>query len=596
MKSIQFVLLGLAIGAVFLPPAVSAQDSSPKAPPAAQAAPLDGLETLNGVVVLGSYDHFSPHGVTNKMENTVVVDGPGFLRRQEARVKAALQPYLGKPLSQAELKLMQRDLIMLCRKLDRPWVDAFYPQQEIQNHVAQIMVYEGRLGKVSAVYWPFNHPGTKWYSEKFITNSIHLKPGDPISQKKLVADLDHLNAAAPQFLEANLDVKQGRFKQDGSASTDIDVLVKDRFPLRVFTAYDDYGVKTLGENRLSIGLNYANLWGLAHQFNYLYTTDWDFDHLRSHNASYVAPFSWGHSLTLFGGYTDLNADLSKVLPSALLRSSGKVYQISARYTMPMPKLGKLDQIVALGYDFKYANTPLEFDEEALSSFHAAVDQFVLNYHAHLPDALGSTDLSASGNYSPGSLAGPNTTTDFRTLAPDNAPDLKADYYYGRLSAERDFALPWNSLLKLLGGYQASSGRLLPSEQMYLGGDQLLRGYPENVVAGDAGWNATAELHTPIIRTGNITRQENLPGVNGDTVEIFGFYDYGSVRPSGSDAGTYRYSLQSAGAGLNLHISQNLVVNFAYGFELNPLHVSAGSISPAQAQGRSRALVSATLSF
>ena len=81
--------------------------------------------------------------------------------------------------------------------------------------------------------------------------------------------------------------------------------------------------------------------------------------------------------------------------------------------------------------------------------------------------------------------------------------------------------------------------------MYLGGEQLLRGYPENVVAGDEGWNATAELHTPVIRTSNITRQEYLPGVNGDTLEVFGFYDYGSVRPSGSDPGTYRYYLESA---------------------------------------------------
>jgi hemolysin activation/secretion protein len=306
---------------------------------------------------------------------------------------------------------------------------------------------------------------------------------------------------------------------------------------------------------------------------------------------------------VFGGYSDLNADLSQVAASSATRSFGKAYQISLRYSMPLPAYGKLDQTLALGCDFKYANTPLEFNQLALNSFRAAVDQFVLSYHGRLPDAMGYSDLTITGYYSPGGLPGPNTTSDFASLAA-HTPDLKADYVYAHLNAERDFLLPWGSLLKLEGGYQDASGRLLPSEEMYLGGDQMLRGYPEYVVAGDNGWNATMELHLPIFPNAsiagtnniNLTGQKNLPGVKGDALDIFGFNDYGGVRPSGSDTGTYGYYLESAGAGLNLRISQNLAVNFAYGFELKPLKVSTGSISPSQARGRDRALVSATLSY
>jgi hemolysin activation/secretion protein len=501
-----------------------------------------------------------------------------------------LKPYLGKPITKTALKKMQRDLILLCRQLDRPWVDAYYPQQEIKNHVAQIMVYEGRVGKISAVF-----TGRKWFSDKFITDNIHLRTGDAISQKQLMADVNRINATDPQFLEVNIDAKQGKFTEEGTANTDIDVLVKDRFPLRVFTGYDDYGVKALGENRLFAGLNYGNAWGLAHQFNYQYTTDWQFDHLRSHSASYVAPLPWGHTFTVYGGYSDLNADLSKLSVSPLFRSSGDAYQISARYAMPLPEWGKLNQVISLGYDFKYANTPLLFNEIALNSFRAAVDQFVANYHARLPDPLGYSDLSATAYYSPGGMLGPNTTADFRTFKPDES-DLKDNYYYGHLNAERGFALPWNSLLKFAAGYQAASGGLLPSEQMYLGGDQLLRGYPENVVGGDRGWNGTVELHTPIIRTSNITRQKNVPGVDGDTLEAFGFYDYGEVQSSGYQALEQHYYLESAGAGLNLHVSQNLAVNFVYGFELKDLPVQTGAVSSSLAHGHSRAMVSATLSF
>jgi hemolysin activation/secretion protein len=134
----------------------------------------------------------------------------------------------------------------------------------------------------------------------------------------------------------------------------------------------------------------------------------------------------------------------------------------------------------------------------------------------------------------------------------------------------------------------------------LGSESLLRGYPEDVVSGDRGWYTTAEVHTPIIPsflTGtnniNITGQKNLPGTSGDTLEIFGFYDYGEVRASGFAPGQQGDYLESCGAGLNLRISQNLSVNFAYGFEIKKL---PSSVSASLAKDKSRALISATLAW
>jgi hemolysin activation/secretion protein len=635
MNPIKFLSLALAACAVLSPPGLFAQDLHPAPPgqpapvlgangtarPAAPvpdtAPPMDNLDKLNGVIIYAPFDpSFSLEGVTNKVDRTVIVKGPDFLKRHEGRVRAVVEPYLGKPLTTNGLRHMQRDLILLCRSLDRPWVDVYYPQQAIvpENAVVQLVVYEGHVNTVSAHFL-----GRKWFSERFITNNFHIRTGDPISQKQLMADVNRVNASDQQFLEVNVDVKQGEFddqQRGGTNTTDIDILVKDRFPVRVYGGYDDYGVRVLGENRVFAGLNYGNVWGLAHQFNYQYTTDLDFDHLRSHTASYVAPLPWGDTVTVFGGYSDLNSDLSSFSP--LVRSSGDAYQISARYTMPLPEWGRFDESLALGYDFKYANTPLEFNQVAVNSFRAAIDQFVATYHARLPDSIGwknasggyaggYTQLDASAYYSPGGMLGPNSTEDFASYQ-TNQPDLKANYYYGHVNGERGFYLPLNSLLKLEGGYQVSSERLLPSEEMYLGGDQMLRGYPENAVAGDDGWNATAEWHLPIIGNGsvffpkmNITRQENLPGgVTGDTLDFFGFYDYGAVRPSGAVEELPHYYLESAGGGLNLRVSQNLTVNFAYGYQLKqlPTSLSLSTVNPTPLLSgrRSGALVSATLSF
>jgi hemolysin activation/secretion protein len=201
--------------------------------------------------------------------------------------------------------------------------------------------------------------------------------------------------------------------------------------------------------------------------------------------------------------------------------------------------------------------------------------------------------------------GHNSDSDFGTFV----PGLHSDYYYGRIEGKRDIAPPflWGAHLLGRAGWQDASTGLLPSEELYLGGDQILRGYPENIESGDQGWYASAELHAPLIPVGNLTGQHNIPNVaafpRSDTLDIFGFFDYGSVSPVQPNRGPNpNFSqqnegviLDSAGAGLVYTVSQYLKVNFAYGFELRNL--PATPITPESlTKDKSRFLLSVTASF
>jgi hemolysin activation/secretion protein len=261
-----------------------------------------------------------------------------------------------------------------------------------------------------------------------------------------------------------------------------------------------------------------------------------------------------------------------------------------RYDIPLPKWWGVDNDISVGYDYKSANTAAEFNKFLFSPFVTDVDQAVLEYRADLKDRLGYSRLTLDGYYSPGGLLGKNTDADFATFH----HGLKSDYYYGRVAGERGFNLPAAFLLLGKAGYQAASTGLLPSEQLYLGGYSMIRGYPENIVSGDEGYYATAELHAPLVRTGNWTGQKHIPGlaVDGDTLDMFGFFDYGSVQTKSPNA-HLDAPLSSVGGGVNYHLSQNLVVNASYGFQLE--HLPSGTPAPLT-KDKSRASISATLGF
>ena len=427
-----------------------------------------------------------------------------------------------------------------------------------------------------------------WFNDKILTNHIHLKPGDSISQDQLLKDVVRLNLN-PQFREANVVYEPGEWNPDGQGTTIVDLDVKERFPFRVFGGYNNYGLKILGENQLFGGFNYGNVFGADQQLNYQYTTDLGFDRLQAHTASYVVPLPWwGNTLTIFGGYNMVKPDLSEIGFPAITYNNGRTYQASLRYTVPLPSWFGLNHDISFGYDYKDANTPALFGKVVVNPYKADIDQAVLDYRAYLKDRLGYSQFSGSGYYSPGGLLGANKDSDFATFG----PPLKSSYYYGRIEGERAFTLPLGLQLRGKGGWQDASTGLLPSEQLYLGGNTLLRGYPESVESGDQGWYASAELHSPLIRTGNLTRQQNIPNINGDTLDVFGFFDYGSVQPVGPNSGS-SVTLDSAGGGLIFHISQNFLANVAYGFQLKRLPVG----TPSQlTKDKSRLLISATLSF
>jgi len=454
--------------------------------------------------------------------------------------------HLGQTVTRGGLSDLVKSVIVYYRDHDRPVVDVAVPPQDITNGVLQIVVLEGRVGKVTTT-------GNHWFSSSEIRDGVFLKPGDQVDSAQLQANLDFLNQNP--FRSTQVIYRPG----ERLGETDVTLQTRDRFPARVFAGYEDSGDIETGIDRYFAGFNYGDLFGLGQQLNYQYTTTGDFENLRAHSGSYVIPLPWQHTLTFFGSYVDTKA----ALPS-LFGLQGRSYQISGRYSVPLPTftVSRLTykESVEVGFDYKYNRNSLEFGNTVAANTLYDVDQFVLGYSGAETDPWGRTTVAENLYLSPGNWGGNNNDAAFNGAH----GFATSDYVYNTIMLERLTKLPWDWSLVLRGTVQSSNANLVPSEQLGLGGYDTVRGYDEREVNTDDGFIFTTELRSPTISLGDLA---GVPAYK-DQLQFLGFWDYGDGSNHNPLPGeSNEIPLSGIGVGLRYTINTYVSVRYDYAFQL-----------------------------
>jgi hemolysin activation/secretion protein len=106
--------------------------------------------------------------------------------------------------------------------------------------------------------------------------------------------------------------------------------------------------------------------------------------------------------------------------------------------------------------------------------------------------------------------------------------------------------------------QLANRTLLPLEQFGIGGGNSVRGYRQDILLGDNGISASAELRFPIIG-----RSDRGLGV----LQIAPFVDVGTVWNSSGIEKFDRQMLMSVGTGLRWELGDTMSANFYWGIPL-----------------------------
>ncbi|MCZ7647797.1 MAG: hypothetical protein M5U26_21495 [Planctomycetota bacterium] len=494
------------------------------------------VEALNGVRFVSKAEDVLKETDLKGVE----IAGVDMLDHDDFREE--IKEVLGEPITLKFIRDLARKAVLYYRAHDRPFVKISVPEQDITTGVVQYLVVESKIGKVTI-------EGDRFWRTKQYADAVNLKPGDEISEKQLIEDLNYFNENA--FRSVKPVFKPGAEPN----TTDLVLQAEERFPVRFYGGYEDTGTQTTGLDRWLVGFNWANGFMHEHEIGYQFSADIEARRLLSHSGYWRIPLPHRHKLQLSGGYSTIQAPINEDL-----NNTGFNFQLSLRYIAPLPRLGKYRHEAQLGFDFKQTDNNLEFGGQEVFSSLVDVLQAALQYNGNYPDDWGRTNFTLNAYYSPGHLSDLNTSRVYGQARAATDPQ----YAYSLLALERTWSLPKEiTFVNRLKG-QVSSARLQSTEQLLVGGFASVRGYDDRLIAGDEGFEVSTELRSPNFSLGLI---------NGDPqydnrIQFVAFWEFARTYNFANVFGERKHTdIESVGGGVRYRLGSHLSVHFDYGRQL-----------------------------
>lgn len=461
--------------------------------------------------------------------------GPTFLLREirfspseilSAEELASLAAeYTGREVSFGDLLNLIKRINAAYRKRRVATAQAILPAQDVSDGVVLIRLVEGRLGS-------FLLEGNNSTRSGYITRRIEMQPGELVDLPTLERDLILFNRTNDVQLRAEL--------RPGSAFATTDLVLNVDEPLRHdlrFTA-DNGGSPSTGKWRTGVSYLNRSLLGFRDDFSMSATRALG---QESYSVGYGIPLNRSGGRISLSHYKDRIAVRRGPLKSLDLtgRSDGTV--LSLRHPLHFGDRSRLD-LVAGAKRRKSTNW---------------ISGIFLQTTRTADANLGLEWQSADDS---GFWLGSYNVTSGRAKGTD-----RSNYTVGRGSIRRFQTLAdgWSARAGL--SFQHSPHRLLPSsEQLLIGGEYTVRGFPVGTHAGDRGFIANLELHHPIARIHVGSERAEL-GFSG-----FFFADHGQVTPYRPPNSTQprHEKLGSIGWGVNASMGQRFSSRLTLGYGLN----------------------------
>lgn len=457
-----------------------------------------------------------------------------------------LKEHLGCALTKGDLQELRMEISRYYQEHDRPVVSVVVPPQDISNGVIEIVIVEPKLGDIIT-------SGNRWTSSQWLADGVDLCCDGPINSNTLQRNLAWLNRSPFRSTDAVLTAGED------PEYTDLELVTRERFPLRVYVGADNTGVPETEKSRLYAGFNAGNLFGADQQLNYQFTTSDNGQSFQGHSASYMIPFSWRHELLFFGGYARVKGHLPRPF-----RDRGQAWQISGRYRIPInPIFGNLLQELSFGYDFKRTNNSIEFGGHTVIKSFADINQFLITYTLDLARECSKTSFVVDLVGAPFKITEDQKKSTYEGIR----PYAKPEYVYARARLAHTQYLPHGYVIKGMVAGQGTGWNLLPSEQFGLGGYDTVRGYNERAFNADDGVLGSLEFMTRDIHL--------LRACNGkfnyrkEHCQVLAFIDGGwGILHKAAPGERKSEWLLGVGPGIRYQYDENVLLRADVGF---PLH-------------------------
>ena len=433
------------------------------------------------------------------------------------------------------------ELLEVCQKVTNLYRAKGYltsyatvPPQRIVDGVATIRIVESKVGEL-------NIDGEKWtrewYFRHIIMGKAGLREGDVFNAKNLQRAMKEINRE--DYVQVQTEVER---QQEGDENTAITLNVRDRFPVNLNFAYDDYGRSYTGAQRVSFLVGMDNLTGLGDK---IYGGTILSSGATGWMAGYSLPVSsYGRRLSF--DFSDSHVRLGGPFKSADVKGNAQSYFF--KLTQPIIQTAKSDLIFYTGYDYVNANT------SAYNNTNNPVRLADYNLNVWRSGLYGMTD----DNY--GRWLG-NVGVDFG-MGGDGHGAIQDTTFFkvtaGATRVQRLFARSMG-IVRVNGQY--SPDKLFAAEQMQMGGPYTLRGYQPAELIGDYGVTGTVEYRFPVPYLYKL-----MPKVD-ERLKLAIFYDWGWLGENGNIYNYPQTFLHSVGFGTYINFTDWLTAQIGVGFPL-----------------------------
>jgi hemolysin activation/secretion protein len=373
-----------------------------------------------------------------------------------------VKPYEGRALTLEQLRQVADAITQLY--LDRGYITsrAILVDQTITNGIVEIRVLEGSLQEIQI-------EGARRVKPNYIRSRVRLGAKTPLNTAQLEDQL-RLLRADPLFENVEASLRAGT----RVGQSILIVRVVEANPFEGSVGIDNYSPPTVGSERLGLNLLYRNLTGNGDALagSYYHTT-------RSGSDSY--DFSYRLPVNAMNGAVQLRASFTnnKVLDFPFdITGDSQLYEIS--FQQPIVRNPREEFSLSLGFSYQRNKnlfegiplTPLISNSEGVIS--TSVFRFGQDYIRR--DVRGAWYLR--------SLFSLGTGLFDATENPTPQPDGSFFSWLGQV--QRVQVLNENNFLIVGADVQLTPDSLVPSQQFVIGGGQSLRGYRQNIRAGDNG--------------------------------------------------------------------------------------------------------------
>lgn len=427
---------------------------------------------------------------------------------------------------------------------------AYLAPQKVQDGNIVINIMEGRYGNVTVT-------GNKWARTSYVNNQYlrdkYIEPGALLNVNDIRESLKELNAT--DYMKGTVSLTDN---EESAELTDLELTVKDRFPIDLDLRWDDMGTTQTGLHRAIIFAGMSNLTGFGDQ---LYSTTTLARHSIGQGVMYSVPLTATKETKLNVGYSYSGAKVGEG-PYKSFGIDSKTHNLFFSLSRRLIKTDNYKLYGDVGFDLrntesKFKNFPTRDWDYKYRSRNLKVnltnikDDFYGKWFANIGtsvglDVFGATDYLNFGR---------DMTGAFRHGIPSNkGVSVRADL-------ARIQVLPFRSQAIIQARGQWASRALLPSEKMSFGGMSSVRGYQESYIIGDQGVVANLELRVPVPFL-RMMLPEKLKFID-DSIRLAGFYDLGFYDDRHAKTNGPGY-LMSVGGGVILKMTRYLSANVYIG--------------------------------